>query len=79
MREARIHEFTTADIARQRFYRRIVRGKRYAPPVLDRIRACKTAEEVHVLMSSLLAEHPSSGTRRQWRQAAEDRLGQLRG
>lgn len=68
---------TTADYANVRWFRRISKGKKYEPSVLERIRSAKDKKELHVIVSDNLKTDASTGTRRKWHKAIEARMRQL--
>jgi hypothetical protein len=62
-----------------RFYNRLAKGlKPRRPSVLERIKACQTGAEVHVLMGETLTYEASADTRRKWAELAEERLAAFR-
>jgi hypothetical protein len=62
-----------------RFYRKLAKGlKPRRPSVLERIKACQTGTEVHVLMGETLTYEASADTRRKWAELAEERLASFR-
>jgi hypothetical protein len=74
-----VETVSTAHGHLNRFYRNLDRSHHYGPSILERFRRSRSEKEIHDNLLRALAEVPASAsTKRKWKKAAEQRLGELR-